>query len=231
MIDIPNILEFLEFFDFLRGSLAAYIVLITAFTIFIVRDWRWSVLALAIQYLVVGLLFTDVIEPQLAFIKVLVGLFICLILYFTARQVNWGQLPSDVTDEEAVQLRDERLLRLGPYMLPTDTPFRVFFALMVILVVWTLSQRPEFQLPLVPDYFVLAIFALVGLGLVNLSFTSEPLKAGMGLLTFMTGFELFYSGLEQSVLMLVFLATANLVMALVISYLTQARHAYAALFD
>jgi uncharacterized membrane protein len=231
MIDIPNILEFLEFFDFLRGSIAAYIILVTASVIFIVRDWRWSVLALTVQYLVVGLLFSDVLDPQLAFMKVVVGLFICLILYFTARQVNWGQLPEDVTADEAVQLREERLLRLGPYMLPTDTPFRVFFALMVILAVFTLSQRPVFQLPIVPDHFTMAVFALVGLGLVNLSFTSEPLKAGMGLLTFLAGFELFYSGLEQSVMMLAFLAVANLMVALVVSYLTQARHAYQALLD
>ncbi|MFN2189167.1 MAG: hypothetical protein ACK2T3_10410 [Candidatus Promineifilaceae bacterium] len=231
MIDIPNILEFLEFFDFLRGPMAGYILLITASTIFILRDWRWSVLALLVQYLVVGLLFSDVLEPQLAFMKVVVGLFICVMLYITARQVHWGKLPIDVTAEEAVQLREERLLRLGPYTLPTDTPFRIFFALMVILVVWTLSQRPIFQLPIVPDDFNLAVFALVGLGLVNLSFTSEPLKAGMGLLTFFTGFELFYSGLEQSVLMLAFLAAANLAIALVISYLTQARHDYEALVE
>jgi hypothetical protein len=231
MIEIPNILEFLEFFGFLRGPLAGYIILLTASIIFIVRDWRWSVFALMIQYLVVGLLFSEVLDPQLAFMKVVVGLFICIILYFTARQVNWGHLPPDVTEDEAVQLSEERLLRLGPYSLPTDTPFRVFFALMVILVVWALSQRAVFQLPIVPDYFNMAVFALIGLGLVNLSFTSEPLKAGMGLLTFFTGFELFYSGLEQSVLMLAFLAAANLIIALVISYLTQARHAYPALID
>ena len=231
MIDIPNILEFLEFFDFLRGPLAGYIILLTASIIFIIRDWRWSVLALMIQYLVVGILFSEVLEPQLAFMKVVVGLFICLMLYFTARQVNWGKLPIDVTEEEAVQLREERLIRLGPYTLPTDTPFRIFFALVAILVVWTLSQRPVFQLPIVPDHFNLAVFALVGFGLVNVSFTTEPLKAGMGLLTFFTGFELFYSGLEQSVLMLAFLAAANLTIALVISYLTQARHAYTALLD
>lgn len=231
MIDIPNILEFLGYLDFLRGSLSAYIILVTAAIIFIVRDWRWSLVALTIQYLIVGLLFSDVLDPQLAFMKVIVGLFICLIIYFTARQVNWGRLPDDVTEAEAVQLREERLLRLGPYMLPTDTPFRIFFALMVIIAVWTLAQQSAYRLPIVPDHFNLAVFALVGLGLVNLSFTSEPLKAGMGLLTFLTGFELYYSGLEQSVLMLAFLAVANLTVVLVVSYLTQARHAYPALLD
>jgi hypothetical protein len=231
MIDVPNILEFLDLLGFLRGTPASYIVLATAATIFIIRDWRWSTLALTVQYLVAGLLFVDVLDPRNAFMKVVVGLFICIILYFTARQVNWGRLPDDVTPEEAVQLRKERLLRFGPYMLPTDVPFRIFFALMMILTVLALSGQPVFQLPIVPDHFNLAIYALIGLGLVSLSFTTEPLKAGMGLLTFFTGFELFYSALEQSVAMLAFLVGANLIIALVISYLTQARHAYPALLD
>lgn len=230
-MDIPNFLEFLEFFDFLRGPLAGYIILLTSALIFVVQDWRWSVSALAIQYLIVGLLFAEVLEPRLAFMKVLVGIFICIILYFTARQINWGKLPVDVTADEAVQLREERLLRLGPYSLPTDTPFRVFFALMMVLVIWTLSQRPVFQLPIVPEHFNLVFFALVGFGLLNLSFTTEPFKAGIGLLTLFCGFELFYSGLEQSVMMLAFLAAANLTMAVAASYLIQARHAYQALMD
>jgi hypothetical protein len=50
-------------------------------------------------------------------------------------------------------------------------------------------------------------------------------------LTFFTGFELFYSALEQSLAMLALLAVANLAIALVISYLVQARHAISALLD
>jgi hypothetical protein len=53
----------------------------------------------------------------------------------------------------------------------------------------------------------------------------------LGLLTFMSGAELFYSALEQSVAMIGMLAVANLCLALVIAYLTQTRHAYQALLD
>ena len=80
MIEIPNIIEFLNFFDFLRGYPSAYLVMITAALILIVRDWRWSLLFLALQYLVAGFLFADVLLPHLAFMKVLVGMFVCLIL-------------------------------------------------------------------------------------------------------------------------------------------------------
>jgi hypothetical protein len=231
MIELPNIIQFLEFFDFLRGSPAAYLVMLTAGLLLVLRDWRWSLLFLAIQYAIAGLLFVDVLLPHLAFMKVLVGLFICLILYITARQVNWGKLPEDVTGEEAVQMRKERFVRLGTLVLPTDTPVRVFLALIVCLAIWAIAQPTGHLLPAAPDHFQLAVLALVGLGLVMLSLTSEPLMAGLGLLTFLTGAELFYSALEQSVAILGLLGVANLIVALVIAYLTQARHDYRALLD
>ena len=51
MFEIPTIIEFLEFFDFLRGYPAAYLIMLTAALILIVRDWRWSLLFLILQYL------------------------------------------------------------------------------------------------------------------------------------------------------------------------------------
>ncbi|UCG25400.1 MAG: hypothetical protein JSW55_05230 [Chloroflexota bacterium] len=231
MIDFPNIIEFLNIFDFLRGYPAAYLVMVTAALILVVRDWRWSLLFLTVQYLVAGFLFADVLLPHLAFMKVLVGIFVCLILYITARQINWGRLPEDVTSDEAVQLQKERFVRFGSLVLPTDTPFRVFLALIVCLAVWAMAQRSLYLLPAVPEHFQLAVFALIGLGLVSLSLTDEPLMAGLGLLTFITGFELFYGALEQSVLMLGLLGAVNLTIALAIAYLAQARHAYQPLLD
>jgi len=53
--------------------------------------------------------------------------------------------------------------------------------------------------------------------------TEESLKAGMGLLTFMAGFELFYSPLERSLSVAGFLGIANLLIALAISYLEASR--------
>jgi hypothetical protein len=99
------------------------------------------------------------------------------------------------------------------------------------LIVFAISQGPLLQLPVVSSDRNGAIIGLVAFGLIGMSLTTEPLKAGLGLLTFMTGFELFYSSLEQSVAMLVMLAASNLILALAISYLVQARHAYRQLLD
>ncbi len=231
MDGIPNIFQFLNYLDFLRGEPATYLVTITAAIILVVRDWRWSLLALSIQYLIAGLLYVDVLEPRLAFMKVVVGIFICLILYITARQVSWGELPVDVTPEEAPQLSQNRFVRFGPAMLPATTLFRLVLALMIILAAWVLVRRQFFLLPVVPDHFNLAVYAMIGLGLIGLGLTSEPLKAGMGLFTFLTGFGLFYSTLEQSATMVTMLAMAGLTLAMAIAYLTQARHLFTELHD
>ncbi len=228
---MPNILDFLDWLSFLQGAVGTIIVLLTAAIIFIIRDWRISLLALALQYLVVGMLLSGVMLAYMAFMKTIVGLFITLMLYITARQVNWGKLPTDVSPKEAAQLKQDPLIRLGPYLLPTDSLIRLFFGMAIGLTVVAISQRSLLQLPVVSDDLNAAIVGLIAFGLVGMSLTTEPLKAGLGLLMFMTGFELFYSSLEQSAAILMMLATLNLILTLAISYLVQARHAYRQLFD
>jgi hypothetical protein len=228
---IPTIYDFLAFLEPLRGRPAAILVLLTASLILILWDWRWLLLTLIVQYLVVGLLFADVILPHLAFMKVLVGTFNCLILYITARQVNFGRPPEDLTEEEAGQFVEKRLVQIGPITIPSDVPFRVFLALIVMIAVWVLSQNANFLLPEVPEHVNLAILSLVGMGLVTFSLSVEPLKAGLGFLTFMTGFELFYHAVEQSIAMLAMLSIAELIIVLSIAYLMQARHSFLALPD
>ncbi len=228
---MPNILEFLDFLSFLQGTLGIAVVLITAAIIFVVRDWRLSLLALAIQYLVVGFLSSGAIPAYMAFMKAVVGLFVTLMLYIAARQVNWGNLPTDVSPEEAVQIKQDRLIRLGPYMLPIDTPFRLLLGIAIGLLVVAISHRALLQLPIVSADMNIASIGLTAYGLVGMSLTTEPFKAGLGLLMFMTGFELFYSSLEQSAAMLVMLAKLNLILTLAISYLVQSRQAYRQLFD
>jgi hypothetical protein len=116
-------------------------------------------------------------------------------------------------------------------MLPTDGPFRVFLALLVFISIWALTQRPSFHLPLVPEHINLSVLGLVSLGLVTFSLTSEPYKAGLGFLTFITGFELFYSAANQSLPSLAIFAAANLVITLIVAYLTQLRHSFNAFLD
>jgi hypothetical protein len=152
-----------------------------------------------------------VLVPELAALKAMIGLIICPVLYVTAVRVRWGN-PDAAADG-----------RPG-WRLPTSEAFRLVTALMGALVTYNLATRPGLTLPEVQDPAInLACYALMGLGLVALGLTEEPLKAGMGLLTFMSGFELFYAGLEQSLLVIGLLGLVNLLIALGVAYLASAR--------
>ncbi len=233
-MNLPTLFDWLERLDFLRGTPAAYGILLTAVIILLTWDWRLKLLALAGQYMIAGFLFVDLLDPRLVNVKVLTGLFACLMLYMTARQVNWGKLPVDVTEEEASKLNMDRQIRVGSHLLSTSRLFRVFLTLMALVVVLTMAQRPEYQLPAVAaelSHISLAVYSLIVMGLLGAGLTSEPLQVGMAILMFLSGFELFYSALEQSVGVLASLAAVNLIVTLAISYLTQARHAIPELVD
>ncbi len=233
-MNLPSIFDWLERLDFLRGTPAAYGILVTSVVILVVWDWRVTLLALTAHYLIASFLFVDLLDARLVNVKVLIGLFIALILYMTARQVNWGRLPADLSELEAASLSQRRGPSVVRESVWTTVLFRAFLALMLLLIVFTLAQRPEFQLPAVPrslNHINLAVYMLIGSGLLGIGSTSQPLRAGIYLLLFLTGFELFYSALEQSVVILAMLAVANLAVTLAIAFLTQARHAISDLVE
>jgi hypothetical protein len=233
-MNLPTIFDWLARLEFVRGLPAVYLVLVTAVLIVVTWDWRLALSALAGQYLVAGLLFADILDPRLAMVKVLVGLFVCIILTITAGQVNWGHLPVDVTSAETRQLEPVRRVQLGPFRVPADVPLRLFLAAVMLLVVLVVAGRPSYHLLAVDqslDYLNLAVYALVAMGLLGLSLTTDPFQAGIGALMFLTGFELFYGVLAQSGTILAALATVNLVVTVAIAYLTQARYAFTAMVE
>lgn len=231
MGEFPTIFDFLQWFSFLRGEPTAYLLFVTAFVILVVADLRWTLFALLAQYLLAGLLLADVLLPHIVLLQVLVGIFVCLILYITARQVNWGKLPEDVTPEELSGLvKSGRVSRAG-YDLKLGLLFRFILGLLVIGAVWAISGNLRSALPLAPNYYILAILGLGGLGLVTISLTSEPLKGGMGMFTFLVGFELVFATFDDSPTVIAIFASTILFLSLVISYLAQTRHAYSAMLD
>ena len=57
-----------------------------------------------------GLLLTRVIRPEIAAIKTLIGVMICVVLYITARRAGWGKLPLEEQDRPS---RLQLVLMLG----------------------------------------------------------------------------------------------------------------------
>lgn len=205
---MPTLSEVIAKLSFLTTSAAVVGLVVTASLIIVLRDWRVSLAALLVQYLLVGFLLTRLITPEVATVKTLVGALICLILYLTARGVHWGR---------------PRGRLIGWEVFPVGLPFRFLAVVLTGLVASSLLN--SYPLPEVPRDIGFACYWLVLIGLLAMILTAESLKAGLGLLTFMAGFELFYAALESSLSVIGFLGIINLFMALAIAYLASAGEA------
>jgi hypothetical protein len=60
---------------------------------------------------------------------------------------------------------------------------------------------------------------LIGIGLLHLGLTAQPLRVVLGLLTVLSGFEILYAAVESATLVAGLLAGVNLGLALVGAYL------------
>jgi uncharacterized MnhB-related membrane protein len=201
---MPTLPDVLARLSFLTTTPAIVGLIVSASLLVIISDWRFSLAALSVQYVLAGLLLTRLIRPQVAVIKVLIGALVCVVLYLTARLL-------DAREKESVRAETS---------LP-DFAFRFLATLSVGLAVYSLSRR--YPLPEVPSDVGFACYWLASQGLLALMLTEEPLETGMGLLTLITGFELFYSALERSLSVAGFLGIANFLIALAIAYLASSK--------
>ena len=227
-MSFPTIFDWLEYFSFLRGYPSTWILLGTAVLIALFLDWRLSLFALIVQYLVASLLFFDLLDPQLALIKLFVGMFVCLILYWTTRQVNYGRKGN--LDGLTWPPKSEKKVHLGPISISRTLAERSAATVVALIVVGILEWGFSFYLPgLPPDlgYINLAILLLLAVGTAGVISGRDPLPIGMSVLTFLTGFELYLAALDQSTRTLALLAALNFIIALIVSYLTQRRYANA----
>jgi Ca2+/Na+ antiporter len=219
---MPTLPEVLAQLSFLTTKAAIVGLVITASLIVVIRDWRLLLTALSVQYLLAGLLLTRLIQPQVAVIKVLIGALVCVVLYLTARLAVVREKEAAL-EQEAAEDSGSSIRTIGGEVSLADFAFQLLAALFVGLVAYSLSKR--YPLPEIPPDIGLTCYWLASLGLLVLMLTEEPLKAGMGLLTLITGFELFYSALEHSLSVAGFLGIANFLIALAITYLTAASEA------
>ncbi|HEX9922477.1 MAG TPA: hypothetical protein VGD99_07430 [Anaerolineae bacterium] len=228
---MPTLPEILSQLQIISQETALLGLFLTACIVLIGRDWRVLILALLIQYVLVGVVLSRLTRPDIATLKVMIGAFICPILFLSARQVSgrfrsmtlaindvdgeaygtgWRPMVASVTRLLVGQSR-----RRGPAA--TGLIFRVFAALLMILVAITLSST--FRLPGLSASVNTAVFWLILAGLATLVLTEDPMKVGLGLFTTLTGFELFYTTVERSLLLTGLWGAVNLLIALVIGYL------------
>jgi hypothetical protein len=182
--------------DLLSSAGVAFLVASTL-TLLISRNWRVSILALAVQYLAVFILATMVWPFGLAAVKLVAG--------WMAGAVLGSSQPAPELVEEPQASRSNDL-------------FRLFVSLLVWILVFTLTPAIISWLPL-PGSLVSGSILLIGMGLIQLGMTTRPLRVLLGLLTTLSGFELLYAAVESSVLVAGLLAVVTLGLGLVGAYL------------
>lgn len=180
--------------------IAVIAIIITSVGLLVTHDWRLSISLLAVQYLAMFVLVLQHWPLGMASVKVVAGWMSAAILGMTRS----GLSMADSAEKDTW---------------PHGGPFRLFAAGIVALIVAVVT--PGVNTIMADAGFAVtggSLF-LIGMGLLHLGMTSRVLRVTIGLITFLSGFEILYSAVEGSVLVAALLAVINLGLALVGSYL------------
>jgi hypothetical protein len=179
---------------------AVILVSLTSIYILIGRDWRYCITVLAIQYIGVFVLVYASWPLEMAIAKMVAGWMAGAILGIAMTSVpdNW---------QEA-----EKSIQFG-------IVFRILAATILGLTITSLVLHSESWLSMISIPIRWGSFVLISFGLLQLSLSSHPLRVIIGLLTFLSGFEIIYAAIETSTLVTGLLAGVNLGLAFVGAYL------------
>jgi hypothetical protein len=183
------------------GFPAVILISITSLILLLSSDWRLSVAALAIQYAGVFVLVAASWPLELAVVKLVAGWMAGAVLGM------------------ALVGNPENALQKGPLGLAGGL-FRFLAATMMGMVTVSIAPRLVEWVPQISLEQAYAGGILIGLGLLHLGLTVQPLRVAFGLLTILAGFEILYAAVEASTLVTGLLAGVTLGLALVSGYLT-----------
>ncbi len=182
---------------------AVALVTITSLVLLISRDWRESLVALAIQYLGVFVLVAISWSLEMAAAKVVAGWMAGAVLGVAA--IN---APGSWQEEASLW--------------PSGRLFRLLAAGLVGLTVYSLAPRASSWMAGLMLEGIWGGLILIGMGLLLLGLTAQPLRVAIGLLTVVSGFEILYAAEETSILVGGLLAGVTLGIALAGAYMLSA---------
>lgn len=191
---------------------------VTGSILILVSDWRLSLLAFAVQYLLITVLLSTLVQLEVATVRMIAGGLVALILYISARRVR-SRLSKRA---RAMGLKDgnEVLTPIERDPFVIGLPFR--FVAVVLAAVSVITASSQFPFPNAPLLFWTVSLWLSSIGLLLIAITRDALKLGMGLLTFSAGFGILYLAIEPSLLFYGLLVILDLMLALAIAHLAVA---------
>lgn len=177
------------------------LIIISAVASTILRNWKITLISLALMYLGMTILISISLPISVAIIKLLVGWMCCTVLAISCTSAQFQE-------------------RFSERSLYSSLVFRVLAVALVGTVVVILVPRiqPLLTTSSVPPLTLNACIVLIFFGLIQVALTSEPFFIIAGLLTLFLGFDAFYSIVEVSSLLTGLLAVVNLGFVLIGSY-------------
>jgi len=179
-------------------------ILSTATSLLIARDWRLVLGILGLQYTGVFWLTAQHWPLSMASIKIVTGWMAIAILSITRLNLE----KRGGTEEQ---------------LWPRGSFFHIFAAGIVIVLVSTVAPRVEEIIPGIGIPVIMGSLILMGLGMLHLGITTQPFRVIIALLTTLSGFEALYAALESAILVAAMLSMINLGLALIGAYLITAQ--------
>jgi hypothetical protein len=198
LTDIARLFLTVSAFQILIG------LILTASFILLVADWRYTLIALVGQYALITVFLAEWMPLQVAFVRLIAGGLVAVILYVTARRMH--------------PAREEESVSRATFII--GAPFRAVAIVLVVISVIPISS----QLSLARvEATVLAVgLWLMAMGLVTIVMTRDVIKLGVGLVTFTMGFGALYTAMENSLAVFGLLNIVDLILALAIAHVAGA---------
>lgn len=170
------------------------IVLVAATSLFLLvsKNWRLSVLALALQYVAVFWMVLEVWSLGLSVVKLIGG--------WMAGAVLGTSILAETENAEEISFVEQR--------------FKIILTIIIWIIVYSIAPQLQKFLS-IPVPLILGGVTLITVGILQFGITTNPIRVIFGLLTCFSGFEVLYAGMENSILVAGFLVIITLGIALV----------------
>lgn len=192
------------------GSVALVGLVITAACIVLISDWRLALLALTIQYVLVGLLLSNIVQPSVATVRVLSGGIAAAILFLSMEYRSAQNRASQRMREAQVAAPPMPVFVIG-------AGFRFFAVVLVAITLMGFASSMTFLG--LPAYILFGSMWLMAIGLLIAMLSRDVLRLGVGILAFTGGFGILDTAIEGSLFLYGLINIADLLIALVVSHL------------
>lgn len=166
------------------------------------RRWLTNLISLAIQFVAMFIVVLNVWVFSVAIIKLIVGL------------VTVGIIAYSLSSLDMLKAA----VRFAPFR--EGELFRAFTGICLILFILIFQPQAQATMfPRSPQALLFCALSVMGISLLQLGLKAEPFYILIGLLGFLTGFELLYASLEYSALLEGLFTVIKLGLALAAPYI------------